>query len=183
MEGNFQKLLTRSHLSRRFSLLSWKLMNAGILILGLSGSGKTTLAKRLSDMSGLPYLEIDPLYWNEGVERGLAEFRNLVESHLTSDPQIIEGHFTKIHDLVLPRVEQIFFLDYSLPRIFWQSFARALRSPHRFRHFMWLLRHGRAQRARLRKVNATHVFRTPSELDRFLAEGRWHTGAPLGSSH
>ncbi len=37
-----------------------------IVIIGATGSGKTTLARQLAQTYGLPYTDLDDLYWNPG---------------------------------------------------------------------------------------------------------------------
>ena len=34
-------------------------------VVGTSGSGKSTLAQRLSAALGMPYIQMDALYWND----------------------------------------------------------------------------------------------------------------------
>jgi adenylate kinase family enzyme len=37
-----------------------------VLVLGSSGSGKSTFARRLSQITGLPMVSIDAIYWQPG---------------------------------------------------------------------------------------------------------------------
>ena len=46
-----------------------------VLVMGSSGSGKSTFARRLSDMTGIPFVSLDALFWKPGwVESDTAEF-------------------------------------------------------------------------------------------------------------
>src|SRR4026207_225260 len=37
-----------------------------VLVMGSSGAGKSTFARRLSDMTGLPFVSLDAMYWKPG---------------------------------------------------------------------------------------------------------------------
>ena len=37
-----------------------------VLVMGSSGSGKSTFARRLSEMTGLPFVSLDALFWKRG---------------------------------------------------------------------------------------------------------------------
>ena len=46
-----------------------------ILVMGSSGSGKSTFARRLCDVTGLPFVSLDALFWKPGwQESERAEF-------------------------------------------------------------------------------------------------------------
>jgi adenylate kinase family enzyme len=40
-----------------------------VMVMGSSGSGKSTFARRLSDLTGIPGVSIDALYWKPGWTR------------------------------------------------------------------------------------------------------------------
>jgi adenylate kinase family enzyme len=86
-----------------------------ILIVGSYGSGKTTLGKRLSGELNIPHYEMDSLFWGpHWTEVSLESFRGQVAEIALRDSWIVEGHFTKIRDLVLPRSEAILWIDVPL---------------------------------------------------------------------
>ena len=37
-----------------------------VLVMGSSGSGKSTFARRLSEITGIPFVSLDGLYWKPG---------------------------------------------------------------------------------------------------------------------
>ena len=37
-----------------------------VLVMGSSGSGKSTFARRLSEMTGIPFVSLDALFWKPG---------------------------------------------------------------------------------------------------------------------
>jgi adenylate kinase family enzyme len=53
-----------------------------VLVMGSSGSGKSTFARRLSDITGIPTVSIDALYWKPGwVESDKEDFgRRMIEA-------------------------------------------------------------------------------------------------------
>jgi adenylate kinase family enzyme len=66
-----------------------------VLVMGSSGSGKSTFARRLSEISGLPMVSIDALFWKPGwVESDRAELRERL-SEVTRQPRwIMDGNYT-----------------------------------------------------------------------------------------
>ena len=66
-----------------------------VLVMGSSGSGKSTFARGLSDITGIPTVSIDALFWKPGwVESERAEFeRRMIEA--AQQPRwIMDGNFT-----------------------------------------------------------------------------------------
>lgn len=96
-----------------------------ILIYGVTGSGKTTLARRLGEVTGLPWHSMDgEVGWLPNwVERPPAEQRWLAAGIVAEDAWVLDTAYGHWRDLVLPRAELIVALDY--PR--WVSLARLLR--------------------------------------------------------
>lgn len=86
-----------------------------IHIIGSVGSGKSTLARRLSEMLGIPYFELDNVVWRRtenGDVRNSPERRNKLLQDITeSETWIIEGvHFEWV-GCGFERADRIIFLD------------------------------------------------------------------------
>ena len=66
-----------------------------ILVMGSSGSGKSTFSRRLSEITGIPIVSIDALFWKPGwVESDRAEFRARL-AEVTRQPRwIMDGNYT-----------------------------------------------------------------------------------------
>ncbi|WP_108519404.1 DNA topology modulation protein [Bradyrhizobium algeriense] len=65
-----------------------------VLVMGSSGSGKSTFARRLSDMTGIPFVSLDALYWKPGwVKSDTAEFRGRLTEVALQPHWVMDGNF------------------------------------------------------------------------------------------
>jgi adenylate kinase family enzyme len=65
-----------------------------VLVMGSSGSGKSTFARKLSGITGLPFVSLDALFWKLGwVESGKAEFRERLTEVALQPRLIMDGNF------------------------------------------------------------------------------------------
>ncbi|WP_053762186.1 adenylate kinase [Streptomyces sp. AS58] len=102
-----------------------------ILVVGVTGAGKTTLAQTLSSRLGVPYHEMDALYFNGP---NWAININLTEdvSSLTAEPRwIIDSlGYPDVRDLLWDRADTVIWLDYPkrviIPRVLRRSFRRTV---------------------------------------------------------
>lgn len=79
-----------------------------ILIYGVCGSGKTTLARRLADLSGLPWHSVDELTWQPGwIEVPVDEQRHRIEQVCRQDRWILDTAYGKWLDVPLARAQLI----------------------------------------------------------------------------
>ena len=85
-----------------------------VLVLGSSGSGKSTFARKLGEITGLPVVHLDQLFWEPGWVPG-AEGRvsAAVARGLARDQWIIDGNNPSTLDLRLPRADRIILFDRS----------------------------------------------------------------------
>ncbi|HXQ10650.1 MAG TPA: AAA family ATPase [Caulobacteraceae bacterium] len=95
-----------------------------VIVLGCAGSGKSTFARRLSERTGAPLIDLDALWRsNEDHERFRATLRRL---H-AADAWISDGNFAlATFDIRVPRADLIVWLD--RPRIVcaWRAIKRVL---------------------------------------------------------
>jgi adenylate kinase family enzyme len=65
-----------------------------VLVMGSSGSGKSTFARRLSDMTGIPFVSLDALFWKPGwIKSDTAEFRGRLTEVALQPRWIMDGNF------------------------------------------------------------------------------------------
>lgn len=99
-----------------------------IVILGTTGAGKTTLSKRLSQILGIPAIELDAIRhgpnWTETPD---SEFRRQVADSLRGECWIVDGNYTVARDIIWQRATTLIWLDYSFPLVFWRLFWRTMR--------------------------------------------------------
>jgi hypothetical protein len=100
-------------------------------IIGVPGTGKTTFARKMARQFGLPHIELDEIYWGpnwQPISRELFHQRLQKIADQNRD-WIIDGSFPEDRDVVWKTGVILVWLDYSLPRVFWQMVGRVL---HRF---------------------------------------------------
>jgi adenylate kinase family enzyme len=65
-----------------------------VLVMGSSGSGKSTFARRLSDITGIPAVSIDALFWKPGwVESDKEDFRRRMTDVARAPRWIMDGNY------------------------------------------------------------------------------------------
>lgn len=83
------------------------------LVIGCPGGGKSTFARRLEDVTGLPLVYLDRLYWNaDRTAVSKDEFDRRLEAVLRRDEWIIDGNYARTLEARLKRCDTVFFLDY-----------------------------------------------------------------------
>jgi adenylate kinase family enzyme len=148
-----------------------------VVILGRGASGKSTLARRLGEITGLPVIELDKVFWQPGlVPTPHDEWAVLQEKFAAGDGWIIDGDLGP-YDVVevrLRRADTVIFLDFSLSRCAWRAI---LRSRERADFWRWLFAYRRQSRPFLMQAMARHaghadlhVFRGPKALRGFLRD-------------
>ena len=103
-----------------------------ICILGNSGAGKSTLAAALGDVSGLPVVHLDRIFWNPGwIEAPEAEVRAAMTAAAENDAWIIDGNFKKTLPQRLEKADLVIYIDYNpifcLWRVLWRMLRRKIR--------------------------------------------------------
>jgi adenylate kinase family enzyme len=146
-----------------------------VVILGRGASGKSNLARRLGEITGLPVVELDKLFWwPELVATPREQWMAAQEMLVAKDGWILEGDLGKF-DVVEARLraaDTVILLDYS----FWCCAYRAMRrSRERIDFWWWVLSYRRQSRPVLLKAIAEYapsaelrVFRSPEALQRFV---------------
>ncbi len=100
-----------------------------IIIVGSTGSGKTHLARQIAARLGLPYHDLDQLYWLPGWQpRTQDDFTAQVAAATASPNWIVTGNYRLVRDIVWTRGDTLIWLDYSFTRTFWQLLKRTARN-------------------------------------------------------
>ena len=148
-----------------------------VVILGPGASGKSTLASRLGEITGLPVIELDKIFWRPGlVATPYDEWAVLQEKLAAEGGWIMDGDLGP-YDTVevrLRRADTVILLDFSLGRCAWRAI---LRSRERADFWRWLLAYPCQSRPLLMQAIASHaataelhVFRNPRALRRFVTD-------------
>jgi adenylate kinase family enzyme len=148
-----------------------------VVILGRGASGKSALARRLGEITGLPVIEVDRIFWQPGlIATPREQWVAMQEKLAAGDGWIMDGDLGP-YDAVEVRLraaDTIIFLDFSLVRCAWRAIHR---SRERADFWRWLLAYRYQSRPILMVAIANHapnavlhVFRGPKALERFVAE-------------
>ncbi len=141
-------------------------------LIGSSGAGKTTLGRALAHRLGVPFVDLDDLYWEPGWQAvGHDELTRRVTPVLAQPGWVIVGNYratTELH--VWPRLTHLIVLDLPfatlLRRTVWRTVRRGLtgepccngnreslwRIAHRDGVVRYLLRNWRTRHARQRRL-------------------------------
>ena len=148
-----------------------------VAIVGRGTSGKSTLAVHLGEITGLPVIELDKVFWQPGLvptprDRWIAIQERLV----AEEGWIMDGDLGPydVLEIRLRAADTILFLDFSLFRCAWRAIQR---SSERGDFWQWLLAYRWQGRPILMEAIANHatgadlrVFRNPGALKRFGGE-------------
>ena len=156
-----------------------------VVILGRGASGKSTLARRLGEITGLPLIELDKVFWQPGlVATSRDQWAAAQEKLVEEERWIMDGDLGP-YDAVEVRLraaDTIIFLDFSLVRCAWRALRR---SPERTDFWRWLLAYRRQSRPLLMQAIATHassaellVLCDPKDVRRFIADVGRMNGRP-----
>ena len=91
-------------------------MNLGkrIMVLGSAGSGKSTLAIKLGEITGIPVIHLDRLFWNPGwVETPMDEMDKKAIHAALGESWIIDGNYSRTLDFRIERADSIIFIDFN----------------------------------------------------------------------
>jgi|SRR5579864_1034186 len=148
-----------------------------VVILGRGAAGKSTLARRLSDITGLPVVELDKLFWRPGLlPMPRDEWIHLQQKLVHEEKWIMDGDLGP-YDALEERLriaDTIVVLDFSLLRCVWRAFRR---SRERTDFWRWVLSWRRRSRPALLRAIALHaptarlyILHGPGAVARFIAD-------------
>ncbi len=83
-----------------------------VLIIGNTGSGKTTFAKKLADVTALPLIHLDKLFWHGTWEqKSRAEFDEILQNELEKERWIMDGNYNRTISHRAKYCDTIIFFD------------------------------------------------------------------------
>lgn len=150
-----------------------------VVILGRGAAGKSTLARRLGEITKLPVIELDKLFWQPGLVPTDRDQWIAVQQKLVREERWIMDGDLGPYDAVETRLQAadtIIFLDFPLVRCAWRALRR---SRERADFWRWLLAYRRQSRPLLMATIARqapnaelYILRNPNAVRKFLAETR-----------
>jgi len=180
-----------------------------INVIGTSCSGKTTLARKLATSLGLPYVELDALFWAPRWTPVPPEvFRARLADALAGDRWVADGGYAAVRDITWSRADTVVWLDYPLRTVlarwarrtvrrirsgeeFWPGTGNreSLRNALRRDGLLWWIltthrRRRRTMRAAMRDRRDLRWvrLRSPAEADRWLASIQSSAETTAGAS-
>lgn len=98
-----------------------------INVVGTSGSGKSTLSRKLAHLLGIPYIEMDEIFWGPNwYWPSDEEFFQSLENALKGDRWVLDGNYTRTIPIKWESIDLVIWLDYSFLTTLWRSIKRAV---------------------------------------------------------
>lgn len=84
-----------------------------IIVIGCPGSGKSTFSRALHEITGIPPVHLDLLYWNEDRTTVAKEvFLDRLQDAMRQPQWIIDGNYGATMELRMAACDTVIFLDY-----------------------------------------------------------------------
>jgi hypothetical protein len=147
-----------------------------IVILGRGGAGKSTAGRRLSELVGLPVIELDKHFWQPGLAPLPREKWVEVQRKLASQSRwIMDGDLGPYDALPvrLSMADTVLLLDFPLWLCLWRALRRGKEN---WDFWWWLITWRWLERPKLRDMFAehpnaqVHILRSQKELDQLLSK-------------
>ena len=99
-----------------------------VSVVGPSGSGKTTVATRISNLLGLPHLELDAIHWQPNwTPLGIDALRDRVAEFTDGDRWVVDGNYSSVRDLITPKADTVVWLRYRRALVMRRLVQRSVR--------------------------------------------------------
>lgn len=86
-----------------------------VMVIGCPGSGKSTFSRALHEVTGLPLVHLDRLYWRaDKTTVSHVEFDKALQEAMQEKTWILDGNYLRTIKMRLLSADTVFFLDYPL---------------------------------------------------------------------
>jgi len=151
-----------------------------VVILGRGDAGKSTLARQLGEVSALPVVELDTLFWQPGLTAAEpARWTERQHELVLREAWILDGDlgpYDGALDVRLRAADAIIVLDIGFPRCAWRTVLRGREQADYWRWVWTYRRQGLPKVMQAIRQDAPHarlyVLRNPRAVRRLLAEIR-----------
>jgi adenylate kinase family enzyme len=114
-----------------------------VVILGRGGAGKSALSRQLSDVTGIPAVELDALFWQPGpAPTEPARWAERQQELVQRDRWILDGDLGPYDTALESRLsaaDTIVVLDFGFPRCAWRTLRRG-REQAEYWRWVWSYR-------------------------------------------
>jgi adenylate kinase family enzyme len=151
-----------------------------VVIPGRGGAGKSALSRQLSDVLGVPVVELDALFWQPGpTPVDLSRWAACQHELVQRDSWILDGDlgpYDEALDVRLRAAGTVVILDFTFLRCAWRTLRRG-REQAGYWHWVWAYRRrGLPDVMRAISTDALHaklyVLRDPAMVRRFAEDVR-----------
>jgi adenylate kinase family enzyme len=149
-----------------------------VVILGRGGAGKSVLARRLSEVTGLPVVELDTLFWQPGlVATDPTRWSECQRQLVQSDAWILDGDLGPYDSdlrIRLRAADTVIVLDFAFLRCAWRTIRRG-RERSDYWRWVWAYRR-RSLPAVMQAITTAsphaevYMLRSPRMVRRFVAQ-------------
>ena len=99
-----------------------------INVIGTSGSGKSTFGRRLADSLGLPFVEMDAVYWRPNWGQPTDdEFIPQIAQIAARPRWVLDGNYSRTTPAKWERAQLVVWLDMSLTRTIYRVTSRCIK--------------------------------------------------------
>ena len=84
-----------------------------IIVIGCPGSGKSALAKKLHEITGIPLISLDNIWWkSDRTHISRDEFDCKLSEALSRSRWIIDGNYSRTYEVRIQACDTVIFLDF-----------------------------------------------------------------------
>lgn len=115
-----------------------------IVVIGNTCAGKSSLGARAAEALGVPFVDLDALYWKPGWQEPETEqFRQKVDQETAGPSWVVAGNYLRQQqDISWTRANRVVWLDIALPIILGRVVTRSFRR-WKNRELLWGTNHER----------------------------------------